>query len=331
MPTAQLNSLKSRVWVSEILRQSQLTTPYALESFFSPPCTEPNGTKQRSSRWHRYQRGETSPSSRTVDAVEARLPGTAVWIHTPLWKLMNGQTTGLEDVADVIGTAKPHLARHTKGCGNELAKPKTIDALWRQGDLTALSVLLGIARHAEITGNLEQYVEASRAASNLAILLSSTTALLAVRDEFLDVLWARFFYCLKALPPPATAAWSRERSIEAVQSLMDEAFKRERRFGSRKERALLAFWVAKKHPLFLMPPHLTPALALDQYEKNQRLRKRYSAPAMNVIQRIRFDILCSPPWLSDTMKNLLDAAEGDFLVHCQNHVLPDSTPGRQTK
>ena len=326
MLTTQLNSLKSRAWVSEVLRTSQLTTPYALESFFSPQCLEPNGTRQRSSRWHRYQRGETLPSSRTVDAVEARLPGTAVWIHTPLWKLMNGQATGLEDVADVIGTAKPHLARHTKGCGNELAKPKTIEALWRQGDLTALSALLGIARHAEITGNLEQYVEASRAASNLAIFLSSTTALLAVRDEFLDVLWARFFYCLKALLPPVTAAWSRERSIVAVQSLFDEAFKRGRRFGGRKERALLAFWVAKKHPFFLMPPHLTPASALDQYEKMQRLRKRYSAPTMTVIQRMRFDILSAPSLHSDRVKNQLDSAEGDFLVHCNNHAVPYSAP-----
>lgn len=284
--------LKSRTWLNEILIKSELPSPYALESYFSPSClrNESEEGRKRTSRWQKYKRGETLPSKRTVAAVEAHFPGTALWFHTPLWRLIGEEEMHLHDIADVIGTARPHLAKHVKSRCNALARPMTVNSLWRQGDLEALSALLAVVRHAEITRNLAQYVEASWASLNLAIFISSTTALSAIQEEFLDTIWDRFFRRLQALPTSYVDGWTKEQSLAGVQRIV-EAATCDGRVKDRRDLAQLAFWMASIFPLFVVPAKSCLASALDRYEAAASTGKRYSANSMNLIQKSCFYML----------------------------------------
>tara|TARA_R110001599_G_scaffold229825_5_gene429058 strand:+ start:2054 stop:2818 length:765 start_codon:yes stop_codon:yes gene_type:complete len=244
--------------------------------------------------------------------VEAHFPGTAVWINTPLWRLMDAESVELDDIAAAIGAARPHLAKHVRSRSKTLARPMTIDSLWRQGDLPALSALLAIVRHAEITKDLPQYVEASWAALHSAIFLSTTTALLAVREEFLDSLWSRFFCKLQILPSPLSNAWPREQSLTGLQEILDEAARRQTRFANHRDLAQLAFWVTRDHPLFLIPAKTSCSSLLNEYEAEASTGKRYSADPMNFIQKSHFYIMRSPISRQGELMAQMDAGESTF-------------------
>ncbi len=320
-----MKALKSRTWLSALLVKSELPSPYALESFFSHSCLKsaPVGERKRTSRWHRYQRGETSPSRKTVALAELHFPGTALWIHTPLWKLIEAEIIELDDIAAVIGTARPHLARHVKARHAVFAKPMTVDSLWRQSDIKALSALLAIARHAEITEDLAQYVEASWAAFHLAIFLSATTALSAVREEFLDALWDRFFSRLRLLSFLPNE-WSWGHSLNALRNVLDEANRRQSRLISPQDSARLAFWVAKNHPFYLTPTSVSPESLLDQYEIKSSTGERYFARSMNFVQQIHFNIMREPLSIQNELIELMAEAENRFVKVCQNQARPYS-------
>jgi hypothetical protein len=254
--------------------------------------------------------------------VEAIFPATALWIHTPLWALIDANTMALDDIAAVIGTARPHLAKHVKSPSKTLSKPMTVDSLWRQGDLAALCTLLAIVRHAEITGDLAEYVEASWAALNLSIFVSSTSALSVVRGEFLDALWDRFFSELQSLPSPLPKGWSWEQSHLGLKLMLDEAARRRAQFPGPRALAQLAFWVTRQHPLFVIPAPLCPASVLDQYEMQLSSGKLYAASSMNFIKQVHFEILRSPLRSQKELTKQMADAERLFVAGCQQRVLP---------
>lgn len=217
----------------------------------------------------------------------------------------------LDVIADVIRTARPHLAKHVSSRCKALAKPMTVHSLWRQGDLEALSALLAIVRHAEITKNLAQYLEAAWAAFNLAIFLSSTTALSAIQQDFLDTVWDRFFRRLQSLTATFADGPTKEQSLAGVQRFV-EAATHDRRFQGQKDLAKLAFWMANTFPLFAIPATSCLASALDRYETVAETGKRYSANSMNLIQKSCFYILCDQPGSQGELIDQIAVAERTF-------------------
>lgn len=328
-----LSNLKTRTWLAEILVSSGASSAYGLESVF-PSANRYEGAmhngRARTSRWYRYQRGEMSPSKRTVALVEARCPGTSAWIRTPLWELMTEGAVELELLTAALAAARPHLAKHLKFSNGALARPCTVESLWRQGDLASLSALLAIVRHAEVTRSLAQYVESSWAALNLAIFLSHTTALSVVRAELLDALWNRFFSDLRDLPSPLRGGWSYQHSFKGLQRVLQECPRRPERFACPRDLARLAFWLAKEFPLFVIPACLPIASILDRYDAQLSANRRYSAHSSNFIQQAHFWILRRPQDSRDQLVNEMNAAQSYFVTLCQNRADARQAPIQET-
>ncbi|KAA0691795.1 hypothetical protein DT594_16275 [Halopseudomonas laoshanensis] len=149
-------------------------------------------------------------------------------------------------LANVIVNARPHLATHIKPRDASLSSPITINSLWKQGDLPAFEALLGLIRHAELTSDLGQYVEASWAGLHVASFLSISTPLEAVRDEFLQLLWRRFFRTLRDILSPLGVDYQLQAEATRLKRILETATRNGVITGRRKEKARFAYWIAKQ-------------------------------------------------------------------------------------
>lgn len=239
MRDPDIKKLRTRTWFAALAVNSGLKTGYALESSLSPNCISKNadGGQTRSGRWYQYRRGEIAPSRRTLDVVDSRYPKTSRWFDAPLWSLLGETPVSLGHLRKILSASRPHLAKHLGKPNTVLNTSRTIDSLWKQGDLHALETLLAIQQHSEIALDLAGYIEAGWASLHLGAHLTNTTALRAVQKELLDALWEK----LDAVVPRPSGY-----SFLLQTQILDEAVHKARQLRlvvTAKQEGKLAFWI----------------------------------------------------------------------------------------
>lgn len=313
MTNVHIRSLRTRTWCAALQAMSGATTAYGLERLLSPASIKvrKDGTRTSSCRWYKYKRGLICPAPRTVSRVERACPGSSVWIQAPLWALIGDDHVEKENLAVVICKVRPHLAKHFKSLDPWLSSPSTIDSLWKQGDLGAFEALVALIRHAESTANLAQYVEASWAALHVASLLSVSTPLETVRDEFLQVLWDRFFQVLQEVPSPMRADFDPQSEAIRLKETLEIAKESGTISGRWKERARLACWLAKQ--IYQVDSESTPVEPNDllaRYVQKGVAETVLRPCTTNYINRARLRAFTSSLSLADD-RDLMDMFENE--------------------
>lgn len=285
------SSLATKVWFSALLDNSGLASGYALESLLSPACIKllPDGTKSRSGRWYKYARGISTPSVRTQSQVDRICPGTSTWLYAPLWKLISSDGLEIEEITDVISGARPHLAKHVISNRRVFRSPRTINSLWKQGDLRALEALLAITQLGAVTEDLAIYVEASWAALHVAGLLMTNTPLRAVEPELTCILWEQYFVYLSEVTSPMPQNYSLGHVTELYRKMRLVAQSRDPLMSLKEERRF-AFWLSKEGLLHTFSLSNIDSLMRD-YEKQKRGKLTPAAVHLSFIQRLRYELL----------------------------------------
>ncbi|WP_150306341.1 MULTISPECIES: hypothetical protein [Pseudomonadaceae] len=285
------SSLATKVWFAALLENSGLDSGYALETALSPACIKklPDGTKSRSGRWYKYSRGISTPSARTQTQVEKKYPGTSAWLYAPLWKLISPDRLGIEEIAAIISRARPHLAKHVATSSRPFSSPRTIDSLWRQGDLQALEALLAITQLGEKTENLAVYVEASWAALHVAALLMINTPLKAIQPELTSILWDLYFINLSQIPSPMPSHYSLAYVTNVFIKMRDEARNRSL-FTSLKDERRFAFWLSTEFSSYTLHT-LKVDNVVRRYEQQHGAKLKRTGIRLNFIQRFSYALI----------------------------------------
>lgn len=206
-PNTVIDRLRVMAWFVAVREASGLPTAYQLEKHFSntPFKTGPNGECIRPHQWERYERGDTVPNDKTVKKVSDEFPGTEKWLSLQLWEVIGEKRPCHDTLLLIIGTIRPAIAKR-------LAKVSTVepdsqpknskrlttamtDSLWRQGDIAALTALLGIVVDAEYKGSDYQHADAAAAALAVFLLIASRQRepFYAIREPLFEYLCERFF------------------------------------------------------------------------------------------------------------------------------------------
>lgn len=200
-----VDALRTLAWYDAVRRRSWLKTPYQLEKLFAPEKFRygPDGECIRPCQWDKYARGLVVPSTKLAERVEARYPGTKRWLILPLWRVIRDPPPPVTELHAIIAAVRPALTAHLSHPYNvlhaerrqphRLSSIKTIDSLWRQGDVNALTALLACARDAELTQNEHQHAEAALAAMYVFFLVATHRPLYSIRKPLFELLKERFF------------------------------------------------------------------------------------------------------------------------------------------
>lgn len=100
-----VRSMRVRAWVYAVVHESGLTIS-ELEQKFGEDGRNP---PMRSCIWNKYQRGEVVPRDgflengrpKLVERVEARYPGTANWLRSPIWRLADQAPMRMDEIRDI--------------------------------------------------------------------------------------------------------------------------------------------------------------------------------------------------------------------------------------
>lgn len=163
--------MRVRAWVRAVKLASGLGLA-ELEEMFSQRLGA--GPSSRSCIWEKYQRGEVVPRIRLqtkrglslVERVEQRYPGTAKWLTSPLWRLVDKAPMEMSEVREIY-EGLPHLFRSIFIAGpheaSEMFWRRPVDyehvytILLRQRDLDALVVALAMVKESETSQNQYQH------------------------------------------------------------------------------------------------------------------------------------------------------------------------------
>lgn len=180
-----IRSMRVRAWFQAVTKTSGLTT-HELEREFCAGEGNP-----RSCIWNKYRRGEVVPRSaengdggpKLVERVEGRYPGTAIWLLSPLWRLVDNEPMEMSEIRRIYDEMPSSIRsifvlpddKFAKIFWRKLTEPEYVcEILLRFRDVNALVALLTMLREAEITQNREQYRFALGA---LAQIIKSGTSL----------------------------------------------------------------------------------------------------------------------------------------------------------
>lgn len=167
-----IRSMRVQAWFRAVSLASGMTAA-ELEREFSERKTEGTATK-RSCIWDKYRRGEALPRSERktsgelnlVARVEAKFPGTAKWLTSPLWRLVDKAPMEMSEIRQIYeGMPKPIRSifmasekRERSLFWRQAIKPEAAcDVLLRLQSFDALVALFALAREAEIIQNQYQH------------------------------------------------------------------------------------------------------------------------------------------------------------------------------
>ncbi len=254
-----VDALRVKAWFVAVREKSGLKTAYQLEKRFAPDKFRrgPDGECIRPCQWDKYERGENVPKNSLVALVEATYPGTLQWLVAPLWKVIRARSLPIPELHSIIATTRPKLASRLSHANSQfsqarrrpynLSQPNTIDSLWRQGDVAALTALLGLIRDAEEKSDDHQHAEAALAALHLFILLAANDPLHSVRHELFMHLKDRFF--TRVYPKRLTLGVNLFGLDEAVDS-MRSAVTLFSQYGipvaTPRDRGRISYWMWRK-------------------------------------------------------------------------------------
>lgn len=199
-----VDAFRVKTWFVAVREKSGLKTAYQLDKRFAPEKFRRglDGECIRPCQWDKYERGENVPKDPLVALVETSCPGTRQWLVASLWKVIRARTLPISELHFIIATIRPTLASLSHATNpasrvrrkpNDLSRIGAIDSLWRQGDVEAMTALLGLVLDAEQRSSDHQHAEAALAALHLFILLAANDPLHSVRHELFTYLKDRFF------------------------------------------------------------------------------------------------------------------------------------------
>lgn len=198
--SGQIKAIRIRLWFAGVRDRSGAPSAYALEREFSSEKFKkgPDGEVVRPCKWDKYARGESMPGPALLEQVEKAFPSTRAWLDLPLWEVVSEVPPPRAELHKLIAFSRPNLAARLQPVGTKknsyrIWNSSTIDSLWKQGDVNALTTLLAIVRDAEQSGNDDQHAEAAVAAMQVFFLLATRQPFHFVRLELFDFLRDRFF------------------------------------------------------------------------------------------------------------------------------------------
>lgn len=109
-----IDRLAARLWFTAVSTQSGMS-PDQLEQFFDNRLRGGHVTVYEPSRiWRKYSKGVLPHNSRSgrpglVEVVEQEFPGTAQWIHNPLWPVLNDQELSYRRMVELVGKCQREI------------------------------------------------------------------------------------------------------------------------------------------------------------------------------------------------------------------------------
>lgn len=228
----------------------------------------------RSKKWEQYLRGRHTPGADLVSRIEEKYKGTSQYLSLELWKVSSERRPDLESLLMTLVTVRPNLIKHfdtstQKQTENiSLAIPRIIDALWRQGDLKALTALVSLARIAEITDNQNQYLDAAIAALHVLVFVMRDQPFHAVKEELFS-----YFHSLLIPTKPSqnrtggNTRYDIETAIDTINNSIDAAIRIGLIKDNRRDAAKLMFFAWRKG--FIREFQSTLLLSSDQENAEQ--------------------------------------------------------------
>lgn len=211
--------LKLRVWLSWIQTISNAHTAYKIEeAIYTSLGRFHKGDKDsphtRPHLFDAYLTNASLPSKRTLDQIEKsnRFRDSSAYFYLPFWDVISEKLPEQRFLRELICSSRPNLTRYlhygyrpkNAKWASILESPKTIDSLWKQGDIEALTVLLAIVRDAEHTNNQIQHSEAAYAAMYLSLFILSAEPYYSNRKLIFTYLSDHFFSKEYVLPNKST-------------------------------------------------------------------------------------------------------------------------------
>lgn len=265
---SSVDELRTVAWYAAVRERASLTTPYQLEKHFTPEKFRygPDGECIRPCQWDKYARGKKVPSAKTAARVEARYPGTKSWLTLPLWRVIRDPPPPLAELHAIITAVRPALAAHLSHPLNlpqterrhsyRLSSIKTIDSLWRQGDVNALTALLACVRDAELARNPYQHAEAALAAMHVFFLVATRAPFYSIRRPLFKLLKERFFMYRYPMGFTLCAEWV---DIDDAVDSLRRAFALAQQFNiglTPHNRGRLAYWMYREGLYIFGTAHL---------------------------------------------------------------------------
>lgn len=166
----KIRSMRVRSWFHAVSQASGLTVG-ELEREFREGGAE---LAPRSCIWNKYKRGEVAPRSgrqgdarpKLVERVEARYPGTAKWLFSPLWRLADEAPMEMSEIRRIYEGMPKAIRSIFVASENEATpifwrrcvEPKdACEILHRFRDVDALVALLAMVKEAEVVQLQVQY------------------------------------------------------------------------------------------------------------------------------------------------------------------------------
>lgn len=199
-----VDALAASLWADVVLHQSNLPTFYALEKELWLKCFGRTGRKwKRTGQYNKYVNGRRF-SRKTLLQVEESYPGTREWGELPLYRIIRDAPPTLEELISCMALVEPKLAARMRKVGTsrssdnqrylfQLTRGGTIDALWRRGDLDALTALLALARFADHKQDEYLHADASWAARHVFLCVAAHWPFHRVRFPLHEILDRNFF------------------------------------------------------------------------------------------------------------------------------------------
>lgn len=191
----KLKSIIAVLWYEAVRERCGVETAYAFEKLFWPNSFRRSGGEtQRPCKADRYKRGLRRPDRKSALDVERRYPGTLKWLELPLWLVMDDRRWTQRELERIITNERPDLIRRLRPNGNsESPYLLTLDSLWREGNVRALTVLLALLRYAKLRGLEHVHANAAFVAKQVFFCIATRPPFYSVRREMFEYLNPRFF------------------------------------------------------------------------------------------------------------------------------------------
>lgn len=92
--------LQTAVWYRAVECALGLSHAHAVEALLEPHLVRTIDGVPRSSKWHKFKSGKHTPKATTVGIGELAAPGTAKWLHSPIWDALGGKLSNRLQVED---------------------------------------------------------------------------------------------------------------------------------------------------------------------------------------------------------------------------------------
>jgi len=199
-----VDALAASIWADVVLNQSNLPTFYALEKDlwlrrFGQTCRK----WKRTGQFNKHANGRRF-SRKTLLQVDEHYPGTREWGELPLYRIIRDVPPTLEELISCTALVEPKLAARMRKAGvprsaddrrysSQLTRGGTIDALWRRGDLDAMTALLALARFADHVQDEFLHADAAWAARHVFMCVACHWPFHRKRFLLYEILERNFF------------------------------------------------------------------------------------------------------------------------------------------